>query len=499
MGYKLLPRHINSKVKIFNLLAKDKGCMDPEKNKIPAQVKRIHLIAVCGTAMGALACMLKELGYAVTGSDHKVYPPMSDFLRERGIVIADGFHADNVAYGPDLVVIGNAVSRENVEAQQTAAMGLYYCSMPQALNHFAVAHRKSILITGTHGKTTTSALMAWMLYRAGLDPTYMIGGILKNFNSNYRMGQGAHAVIEGDEYDTAFFDKGPKFMHYAPHLAVLTSVEFDHADIFKDFEHVRRTFEGFIASLSNQSILVAWGEDPVVRELAGHKTSNIFFYGNGSDCDFQLRDIQVDPPWNRFTVLENGKSIGRFQVRLAGEHNLLNTLAVITAAQKLGIPLGQIHDALESFESVKRRQEVRGVKRGVIVMDDFAHHPTAVRETIQALIPFYPKGRLIAVFEPRTNSSMRNVFQDVYPHSFDSADLICIRKPPMLEKIPAHVRFSSEQLVADLRQKGKNAHFFTDTEGIMAFLLAEVREGDLVLIMSNGGFDNIHARLLDAL
>ncbi|MFZ5572433.1 MAG: UDP-N-acetylmuramate:L-alanyl-gamma-D-glutamyl-meso-diaminopimelate ligase [Thermodesulfobacteriota bacterium] len=474
--------------------------MDPEKNRIPEDVKRIHLIAVCGTAMGALACMLKELGYEVTGSDQKVYPPMSDFLREKGVVIADGFHADHLAYGPDLVVVGNAVSRDNAEARAVAAMGLPYCSMPQALNHFGVADKQSVLITGTHGKTTTSALMAWVLFRAGLDPTYMIGGIVKNFNSNYRIGQGPYVVIEGDEYDTAFFDKGAKFMHYSPRLTILTSVEFDHADIFTDFEHVRRTFERFIGGLSSRSDLVAWGDDPTVVAVSGRTSGATALYGTGAGLDYQLRNLRIEPPFSLFDIAEkNGAVIDGFRVPLAGEHNLLNTLAVIVAASKLGVPLETTRAALESFASVKRRQEVRGVKAGITVMDDFAHHPTAVRETIRALKPFYTKGRLIAVFEPRTNSSMRKVFQEVYPASFDQADLICIRKPPLLEKIPAGERFSSEKLAADIAARGKQAHFFDDTGEIIDFVKQEARAGDLVLIMSNGGFDNIHARLLDSL
>ncbi len=474
--------------------------MNPEKNSIPNQVKTIHLIAVCGTAMGALACMLKELGYEVTGSDHKVYPPMSDFLRDKGVSIADGFHADHLAYGPDLVVIGNAISRDNAEARAVDAMGLHYCSMPQALNHFAVADKQSILITGTHGKTTTSALMAWVLFSAGLDPTYMIGGIVKNFASNYRIGRGPYVVIEGDEYDTAFFDKGPKFMHYDPRLAILTSVEFDHADIFTDFDHVRRTFDRFISGLSSRSTLVACGDYPVVVELASHTPGEAAFYGLGPAADYRLQHLRIDPPWSLFEVAgKDGGSLGEFRVPLAGEHNLLNTLSVIVAASRLGIPLEKIRIALEGFENVKRRQEIRGVKGGITVMDDFAHHPTAVRETIRALKPYYQKGRLIAVFEPRTNSSMRKVFQEIYPESFDHADMVCIRKAPLLEKIPEGERFSSEKLVADIAGRGKPARFFEDTEAIIAFLKQEARSGDLILIMSNGGFDNIHARLLEAL
>jgi UDP-N-acetylmuramate: L-alanyl-gamma-D-glutamyl-meso-diaminopimelate ligase len=473
--------------------------MDLKKNKIPDHVKNIHLIAVCGTAMGALACMLKELGYEVTGSDHKVYPPMSDFLIEKGIRIFDGFSADNLAYGPDLVIIGNAISKNNPEAIKTDEMGLSYCSMPQAVNRFAVDGRKSILVTGTHGKTTTSSLMAMVLHEAGLDPGFMIGGILKNFNSNYRTGKGPYIAIEGDEYDTAYFDKGPKFLHYDPYIAILTSVEFDHADIFKDFQHVKDTFDAFLTKLTPESTLIAYDGDRVVKELTQGRRCRVLTYGKKKDSDWQVDNILVCPPHSVFDVKKNGSLFGTFQTPLMGEHNLLNALAVIAAADRLGIDLATLQRALENFENVKRRQEIRGVTNGITILDDFAHHPTAVRETIKAVKPFYPAGRLIAVFEPRTNTSMRNIFQDVYPACFDHADLICIRKPPLLEKIPQEERFSSKKLVQDLKDRKKDAYYFKDTDEIIRFVTKTARKGDVVLVMSNGGFDNIHQRLIEEL
>ncbi len=473
--------------------------MDLKHNVIPDHVKKIHLTAVCGTAMGALACMLKEMGYEVTGSDHKVYPPMSDFLMEKGIQIFDGFNGDNLEYGPDLVVIGNAVSKNNPEAVKTREMGLPFCSMPQAVNRFAANGRKSVLVTGTHGKTTTSSMMAWILYEADLDPGFMIGGILKNFNSNYRLGNGPYMAIEGDEYDTAFFDKEPKFLHYDPHIAILTSVEFDHADIFKDFEHVRSAFDKFISGISERSTLIAYDGDRAVQDLIQNRRCRILTYGKNRDSIWRLGNVSVDPPWSIFDVEHNGKSFGTLRTGLMGEHNLLNALSVIAASDSLGIERGIIQRAFENFKNVKRRQEIRGVKNGITVMDDFAHHPTAVRETIKAVKPFYPEGRLIAVFEPRTNTSMRNVFQDIYPSSFDHADVICIRKPPLLEKIPEGERFSSGKLVEDLKKRNRDAYYFPDTDAMLEFLVQTAAEGDVVLIMSNGGFDNIHKRLLEAL
>ena len=469
------------------------------KNGIPEDVTSIHMIAVCGTGMGALALMLKELGYAVTGSDLKVYPPMSDFLRERGIRIAEGFDGENLAYGPDLVVVGNAVSKDNAEVVRMRQMGLHFCSMPQAINRFVAAGKKQILITGTHGKTTTASIVAWILDCAGLDETFFIGGILANFNSNYRLGQGEHIVIEGDEYDTAFFDKGPKFMHYTPVAAVLGSVEFDHADIFRDEAHVLDIFSAFAAGLNGDSTLFAYDGDENVRKVTDAAACKVTSYGSRDGSLWRIGDLAISPPWSVFEVLKEGGTYGRFRTLLPGRHNLSNLLAAIAVADLLCIPKAAVQEALETFKGVKRRQEVRGVKNGVVVMDDFAHHPTAVRETVRAVKPFYPDGRLIAVFEPRTNTSMRDVFQDVYPQSFDGADLICIRKPPLLEKIPQGERFSSRKLVADLVSRGKDAHFFETTEEIIDFLKKAARPGDLVLIMSNGGFDNIHERLLEAL
>jgi len=395
--------------------------------------------------MGALACMLAEKGYAVTGSDQGIYPPMSTFLARKGIDVTQGFRSENIPPDTDLVIIGNAVRRNNPEAVATRVGGYCYCSLPQALNHFAAKGKETLLFTGTHGKTTTSAMMAWILHYANLDPSFMIGGILKNFDANYRLGNGRHMVIEGDEYDTAFFDKGAKFLHFQPHLAVLTSVEFDHADIFR------------------------------------------------------LTDVSVNQSATNFQVLHNNQPHGRFTTRMLGEHNLLNALSVIAMAAHLNIPTDTVSEALLSFKGIKRRQEKRGIVRGITVMDDFAHHPTAVRETIRAVKPICTDGRLIAVFEPRTNTSMRDVFQTVYPGAFDDADLICIRKPPLLEKVPKGQRFSSEQLVEDLNQRGKTAHFFPDTDTLLDFLTAEAVSGDVVLIMSNGEFDNIHDRLLKRL
>lgn len=466
--------------------------------RFPVRIRRIHLIAVCGTGMGALACMLKEAGYTVTGSDQNVYPPMSLFLQEKGITVTRGFSGDNLSPQPDLVVVGNAVSKTNPEVVRMMQMGLAYCSMPQALNYLA-AGKKPIVITGTHGKTTTAALIAHILVQAGLDPTFMIGGILKNFDSNYRLGTGEYFVVEGDEYDTAFFDKGPKFLHFRPHAAILTSVEFDHADIFVDLDHVKRAFGQFITGLPEKCRLLAFDDDRNVTGLIRNAPCVVERYGEHPASHWRLDDIQVQPPRSKFEVVKAGRSFSRFSSSLMGDHNLRNILAAVAVADYLNIPVDVIRAALTSFAGIRRRQEIRGARNGVTVMDDFAHHPTAVRETIRAVRPFFSPGRIVAVFEPRTNSSMRNVFQSAYAQSFDGADLVCIRRPPLLEKIPPEQRFSSEKLVSDLTHRGKEAQFFPDTDTIIEFLRAEARSGDLILVMSNGGFDNIHERLLESL
>jgi UDP-N-acetylmuramate: L-alanyl-gamma-D-glutamyl-meso-diaminopimelate ligase len=473
--------------------------MDLSKNRISDSVKSIHMIAICGTGMGALGSMLKDLGLKVTGSDQKVYPPMSEFLSNKGIEITEGFSEKNLAYGPDLVVVGNAVSKDNPEVVGMHQMGLEFCSMPQAVNRFIASGKKPLVVTGTHGKTTTASILAWILYECGLDPTFMIGGILNNFESNYRLGSGNHIVLEGDEYDTAFFDKGPKFLHYDPFMAILTGVEFDHADIFRDIHHVKQVFDALIAGISSQNTLIAFDDDKNITDLINGKSCRVVKYGRNANAQWRLGAVTIQPPWTFFEVVKHGSIFGKFKTQMVGEHNLLNSLSAIAVADNLMIPVEAIATAFETFEGIKRRQQVRGQKSDVTVMDDFAHHPTAVRETIRAVKPFYPNGRLIAVFEPRTNSSMRKVFQDVYPLSFDGADIICIRQPSRLDKIPPGERFSSQQLVDDLNRQGKDAHYFPDTEAILDFLVTESRSGDLVLVMSNGGFDNIHERLLNLL
>jgi UDP-N-acetylmuramate: L-alanyl-gamma-D-glutamyl-meso-diaminopimelate ligase len=470
-----------------------------ESMALPREIHKIHLIAICGTGMGALACMLKESGYVVSGSDQHVYPPISEFLKSHDIPIQIGYCPENLDTHPDLVVVGNAVSKDNPEVRAMQERALPFCSMPQAVNRFAAAGKQQIVVTGTHGKTTTSSFLAWLLATAGLDPSFLIGGIVTNFTSNYRVGRGKWIVLEGDEYDTAFFDKGPKFLHYSPDIAVLTSVEFDHADIFKDLEHVKSAFGSLLENLNPQSILFAFDRDANIADIIDRSASPVAFYGHDPASSWKLGKILTESQDTRFEAYHDGDLWAEFRTSMIGEHNLRNLLVGVAVGQRLGLDRAIISRALETFRGVRRRQEIRGVKHDITVIDDFAHHPTAVRETVRAIKTFYKDRRVIAVFEPRTNSSRRNIFQSVYVDAFDDADMICIRQAPMLDKIPAELRFSSEKLVRDLRRKSKDAHYFADTEQIIEFLITDARPRDVLLIMSNGGFDNIHQRLLERL
>ncbi len=444
--------------------------------------------------MGTLACLLKEMGYKVSGSDQNVYPPMSDFLKEKGISLFTGYDPLNLDHDPDLVIIGNAVTRLNVEAQAILQRGIPYLSMPQAVNKFIAKDKKIILVTGTHGKTTTSSIMAHILFKAGMDPCFMIGGILKDFNSSFRMGSGKYMVIEGDEYDTAFFDKGPKFMHYDPEITIMTGIEFDHADIFTDIDHIKTVFSTFVKKIEKESHIIAFDNNDNLKEVLADSAASVETYGLQAQWSFSNHVQQNLKTF--FDVQGPDKTIS-IETNMVGEHNLFNCLACIAAANKIGISDKNLIKALKTFSGIKRRQEIRGIKHGITVMDDFAHHPTAVRETIKAVKPFYKEGRVIAVFEPRTNTSMRSFFQDTYPDSFLDADMVCVCEPGIKKNIPLNDKFSTRQLVADIAKRGIEAYYFKNSDAFINFLVPKLRRNDLVLIMSNGGFDNIHINLLE--
>ncbi len=463
-------------------------------------LKHIHLLGICGVGMAALAGILKEQGHLVTGSDEHVYPPMSTFLEGLGIKVLNGYQPENLEPVPDLVVVGNVIRRENPEAQAVLARDLPRVSLPEALNRFLVGDRQSIVVAGTHGKTTTTALIAWLLQATGRDPGFMVGGIARNFNSNNRTGKGDYVVLEGDEYDTAFFDKRPKFLHFQPKLAVLTSIEYDHADIYPDLEGVIRAFQGFVQQVGDRDgRLLAWGDAPLVRQICRRTAAPVTFYGLQEAAVW--RAVRLDPAAGGmdFTIFREGQRWGRFFVPLLGTHNVLNTLAALAVMAELGEEPEPLQNALAAFQGVKRRLEAAGEYQGVLVLEDFAHHPTAVAVTLEAVRQGYPGRRLVAVFEPRTNTSRRRVFQEPYAQAFKDADLIIVREPPDLWKVPPEERFSSQRLAADLTAGGQEAYYFPDTDRLLEGLLSKLRPGDVALIMSNGDFDHLTPRLCAAL
>lgn len=467
-------------------------------NSAPKNLNHIHLMGICGTGMAALAGMLQTSGYKVTGSDSQVYPPMSTFLSDLNIPVGSGYSADNLNPAPDLVIVGNVITRKNPEAKALATLDIPYLSFPQALSHFYIQSRTSLVISGTHGKTTTCSLLATALYHAGLDPSFMIGGIVGQFGTNFRLGNGEYFIAEGDEYDTAFFDKESKFLHYRPKVAVITSVEFDHADIFSDLEAIKRSFKKFVALLPDDGLLIANFDDQNVVEIAAEAPCAVQSYGLDSSFAWSIDNIRVENAISQFDVIKAGTPWATMTVGLPGRHNCLNSLAVCAIMNHLGVSPSTINKGLTSFAGVKRRQEVRGIERGITVIDDFAHHPTAVRETLAALKSGYSDRRLVAVFEPRTNSSRRAIFQDDYAGAFDSADLILLREPTPIEGLAKEELFSAARLATDLiNTRELLAEAFPTTDDILNRLKSILKEGDVVAILSNGGFDNIHTRLLE--
>ena len=473
--------------------------LDASLNIFPDSPRHIHLMGVCGTGMAAMAGMLKNQGYNVSGSDSHVYPPMSDFLARTGIPILEGYRAENLDPRPDLVVVGNVITRKNPEAIALAKLRIPYLSFPQLLSYKFLAAKKSLVVAGTHGKTTTSSMLATMLYGAGFEPGFMIGGIVQAFGRNFRVGDGPYFVVEGDEYDTAFFDKGPKFLHYRPWIAIITSIEFDHADIYADLAAVKNSFRRLIAMMPADGCLVAHLDDPVVRELVAEAPCPVVGYGQLSANDWCLAQVSCSRSGSSFVALHHGKPFGSFTTVMPGRHNCLNGLAVIAVLERLGLAPDVISRELQLFKGVRRRQEVRGVVGGVTVIDDFAHHPTAVRETLAALRAAYEGQRLLAIFEPRTNSSRRRVFQQDYLGVFDAADVVVVKEPDILATVPEEQRFSAKELVAGLQERGVDGYYFPNTDLILDYLSDIIHPDDVVAILSNGGFDNIHMRLLHRL
>lgn len=470
-----------------------------ELNHAPKNIRHIHIMGICGTGMAALAGMLKSSGYEITGSDKAVYPPMSIFLKEIGITPCDGYSMQNLEPRPDLVIVGNVIPKVNPEAQALAKAQIPYLSFPQALAHFFIQSRTSLVVTGTHGKTTTASILASCLNRAKLDPTFMIGGIVREFGANFRIGKGEYFVSEGDEYDTAFFDKESKFLHYRPDIAIITSVEFDHADIFDDLAAIKRSFKKFVSLLPKDGLIIAHLDDPNVIEVVQNAPCEVQGYGQNSKLDWSLSDVRADGGMTHFKVKKQGKEWAELAVQLPGTHNCLNSLAVAAVLNRIGVRPKVINEGLSKFGGIKRRQEVRGIINRVTVIDDFAHHPTAVKETLKALKEAYAGQRLITVFEPRTNSSRRAIFQKDYISCFDSSDITFIREPVPLDNVATEELFSADKLATDLNKRKLRAESCPNTDTILDKLLPILQANDVVAILSNGGFDNIHMRLLKKL
>ncbi|MFZ5475592.1 MAG: UDP-N-acetylmuramate:L-alanyl-gamma-D-glutamyl-meso-diaminopimelate ligase [Myxococcota bacterium] len=466
---------------------------------LPPSVKRIHVMGIGGTAMAALAGMLKDSGFEVTGSDTGVYPPMSDYLASLGIEVMIGYKASNLAHRPDLVVVGNVIRAEYEEAQALLTGDLTWCSFPQLLGATWLGKRRSIVIAGTHGKTTTTALTAHLLDAAGKDPGFLVGGLAKNFDRTARAGTGEHFVIEGDEYDTAFFDKGPKFLHYRPRTALITSVEFDHADIYRDLDHVKESFRKLVSIVPDDGCLVARWDHDDVRDVCQAAGCEVRRYGVGQQWDGRIEDVDTSRGVQTFVVLRDGNKWGRFESLLVGEHNLYNQVAAVAALEREGLSADALARGFASFAGVKRRQEVIGEPRRITVIDDFAHHPTAVKVTLEALRLRFGKRRMWAIFEPRSATSRRAVFQEAYAAAFDEADVIVVAQPHDQARIPEAERFDSHKLVERLRARGKEAFTWAEVDEIVAVVSANALPWDVVAVLSNGGFGGLHKKLLSSL
>ena len=466
---------------------------------LPPSVRSVHVMGIGGTAMAALAGMLKDAGYAVTGSDTGVYPPMSDYLASLGIEVMIGYEARNLAHRPDLVVVGNVIRAEYAEAQALLASDLTWCSFPQLLGGRFLVDRHPIVVAGTHGKTTTTALTAFLLDAAGQGPGFLVGGRATNFDRTARTGTGRHFVVEGDEYDTAFFDKGPKFLHYRPKTEILTSVEFDHADIYTDLDHVKASFRRLVDILPADGCLVARWDHDDVRDVCLRAPCEVRAYGQGQAWDGRIDDVDTRRGTMRFTVLHQGNAWGRFESLLVGEHNLYNQVAAVAALAREGLTPEQLAPGFAGFRGIKRRQEILGEPRAITVIDDFAHHPTAVRVTLDALRMRFGGRRLWAIFEPRSATSRRAVFQEAYAESFDAADVVVVAAPHDQSRIAADERFDSQRLVARIRARGREAFTFDSPAEIVDVVSANALPHDVVAVLSNGGFGGLHGNLLRAL
>ena len=466
-----------------------------------------HLIGIGGTAMASLAGLLKAAGHEVTGSDENVYPPMSTGLQQMGISYNQGYRPENLAPKPDIVVVGNAISRGNPELEAVLIQKLRYTSAAATIKEEFIWGHHSLAVAGTHGKTTTTSLLAWVLESAGLNPSFLIGGVAENFGTSYRLTDSKYFVIEADEYDTAYFDKGPKMWHYLPDTAIVNNIEFDHADIYRDEEAYRFAFARFINLIPKNGVLVAGWDSPIMRELAPKSFAPVesFAYGESTppapsgQPHWHARDVQFSEKGTTFRAFRSSELWGQIETPLAGAFNVRNVLAVIAAAESIRADRDGVREGLRTFASVKRRMEVRGEVRGVAVIDDFAHHPTAVRETIDAIRQKYAGRRIVAVFEPRSYTAQRREFQDDYVKAFGSADEVIFASLFHPERYTAETAINIPAMLKAWESSGKKATYLKDADAIVKDLTPRLKERDVVLIMSNGGFGGIHQKLLDAL
>jgi UDP-N-acetylmuramate: L-alanyl-gamma-D-glutamyl-meso-diaminopimelate ligase len=457
--------------------------------------RHIHLIGICGTAMASLAGMLKQRGFHVTGSDAAAYPPMSDFLASLDIPLSQPFAARNLDPRPEIVVVGNAISRGNLELECVLDQRIPFCSLPQILHDEFLRGKDVLVVAGTHGKTTTTSMLSWIFYSAGLQPSFLIGGIAENFGSSFQLGQGKHFILEGDEYDTAFFDKGPKFLHYFPDSVILTSVEFDHADIYKDLDAVETAFKRLVNLVPGRGRIVALDAGESVERCVARAFCPVERYGIGKNATWQVTKLRLDPARTSWSVLRSGEPWADLEFSLAGEYNVLNATAAAALASGCGIPREAIASALQSFKSVKRRLEVRAQVNGITIIDDFAHHPTAIAGTLKALRSRYPGARLWVILEPRSNTLRRNVLQHNLAMSLAAADEIVVANVFKSESIPENERMDVAALVAEVQKQGRRARIVPDADEIVQIVAPEMRSGDVVAILSNGGFGGIYEKL----
>ena len=464
--------------------------------------KHIHLIGICGTAMASLAGMLKQRGYRVTGSDAAAYPPMSEFLASLGIPVAQPFDAENLEPAPDLVVVGNAISRGNVELEYLLDQRISFCSLPQLLHDEFLRGKEVLVVAGTHGKTTTTSMLAWIFHTAGMQPSFLIGGIAENFGSSFHLEQGRHFILEGDEYDTAFFDKGPKFLHYFPDAVILTSVEFDHADIYKDLDAVETAFKRLVNLIPRRGRIIAFdgamGEAHASASLErclSKAFSPVERYGAGPRSDWRIANLKLEAGRTSWTVLHQDRPWADLEFPLAGEYNVWNATAAAAMAAAYGISTEEIAAALKSFKSVKRRLEVKAQVNGITIIDDFAHHPTAIASTLKALRARYAGARLWVILEPRSNTLRRRVLQSDLARSLAAADEVVIAEVFRSEAIPENERLELPELAADIQRLGKPVQLMKDADEIVRTIAPEMRNGDVVAILSNGGFDGIYETL----